>query len=149
MKNNYIKFRAYADDKRRYWVEARVFDTADEMRRDISKCTGEKGKSLDKTEGQVNEAIKYSAGKKTGCFSVLWLNRSAMNGAGMEITAHESVHVAVRYFLRRNWPICLSHEAKHGSPDPHENNLEERFAYAVGRIARNIGRGLFRHGVWK
>lgn len=149
MKNKYIKFRAYADDRRRYWVEVRVFDTANAMRRNIAFSTGEHDRLLGKTEGQVSEAIKYSAGKKTGGFAVMWLNRPAMNSAGLEIVAHEAVHVAVRYFLRRNWPVCLEHETRYGAPNPHENRLEERFAYAVGRIAKNIGNGLFRHGVWK
>lgn len=43
----------------------------------------------------------------------------------------------------------VNQKTRVGAPDVHERRLEERLAYAVGRINKYITRGLFRHGVWK
>ncbi len=142
-----IRFRAYADQKERYWVAVRVFDTAKQMQRDIAAC-GHGMKDLKDTQGQVTSAQHFKNGRKTGVFAVMWLNRKALNGHGMEIVTHESVHAAIRYFERRGWPVCLAHETREGAIDVHERWLEERLAYAVGRIARHINLRLFRHKVW-
>lgn len=143
----FIKFRAYADPKKRYWVEVRVFDTAKQMRKDIAACGY--GMKLKGTEGQVTSAQFFKNGRKTGVFAVMWLNENVLKSHGMEVVTHESLHAAVRYFERRGWPVCLALEMREGSIDTHERWLEERLAYAVGLIARYINRGLFRHKVWK
>ena len=143
-----IRFRAYADDGRCFWCEVRVFDTRRDMCRDIKRCAGG-GKGLFQTAGQVNEAVFRRGGRKTGAFAVMWLNRKDVNKNPSEIASHESVHAALRYFERRGWPVCLHSETQDGAPDVHERSLEERMAYAVGRISRYVTRGLFRHGVWK
>lgn len=144
-----IRFRAYADQKQNHWIEVRVFDTAKEMRRDISRCTGEPIKYLSDVEGQVASATRRnSEGRTDGCFGVMFLNRPILNRHGMEVVAHESVHAALRYFHRRGWVPCLAHESQHNEPDPHERHMEERLAYTVGRIASNINRALFRRRIW-
>lgn len=149
MKTKPLKFRAYADDKRRYWVEVHVFETEQAMQKDISRITGESLKALKPVEGQVNELQRRTSGRRSGVFAIMWMNRKTLNSHGMEVVAHESVHAALRYFDRRGWPVCLVHETTYGSPDKKENWLEERLAYAVGRVARNIARQLFRHKVWQ
>lgn len=141
-----IKFRAYADAKRRYWVEVRVFETGHAMRRDIRRCLG---KVDPNTDGQVNGATFRRKGRLLGVFAIMWLSRETVTKWPTEIVTHESVHAALRYFERRQWPACLEHESRHGAPDVHERRLEERLAYAAGRIAKYAARGLFRHGVWK
>lgn len=141
-----IKFRAYADARCCFWVEVRVFDTRREMNADIKAFNHY---VLADTAGQVTEATYRRNGKKTGVFAVMWLNRKDVNKNPSEISSHESVHAALRYFERRGWPVCLHQETRNGAPDVHERRLEERLAYAVGRISRYLTRGLFRHGVWK
>lgn len=141
-----IVFRAYADNKERYWAEVRVFDTHADMLRDIKK---EVGVADPDAESEVREATFRRKGRKLGTFAVLWTHREAMTKWPTEVVAHESVHLALRYFDRRGWAPCLAHETHHDAPDVHERRLEERLAYATGRIAKYIARGLFRHGVWK
>jgi hypothetical protein len=142
-----IRFRAYADDAKYFWVEVRVFGSKRDMQRDIKKCVG--GDVHRSTSGQVNNAVFRKNGKKLGCFAVMWLNRKDMLRWPSEVAAHESVHAAMRYFERRRWSPCLHSDHLDDAPDPHERRMEERLAYAVGRINRGLTRGLFRHGVWK
>jgi hypothetical protein len=141
-----IVFRAYADNAKCFWVEVRVFDSGKQMRRDIKRCAG----GVDpRTAGQVNGATFYKKRKKLGVFAVMWLNRKDIGERPSEIAAHESVHAAMRYFERRGWSPCLHMDTLHDAPDSHERRMEERLAYAVGRINKYLTRGLFRHGVWK
>lgn len=141
-----IIFRAYADDKERYWAEVRMYETGGDMRRAIKEAVG----IVDpRTESEVREATFYRKGRKLGAFAVLWTNQKAITKWPTEIVAHESVHLALRYFARRWWVPCLAHETSHDAPDVHERRLEERLAYATGRIAKYLARGLFRHGIWK
>ena len=141
-----IRFRAYADAGRCFWAEVRVFDTRRDMCRDIKRCCG---RAYPHTAGQVTGATKRRNGRKTGAFAIMWLNRKDINKDPSEIQAHEAFHAGMRYFERRGWPVCLHSETQDGAPDVHERSLEERMAYAVGRISRYVTRGLFRHGVWK
>ena len=141
-----IRFRAYADDRKHFWAEVRVFDTQKQMCKDIKRCTGAPANF--RTAAQVNDATFYRDGRKTGAFAVMWLNRKDINKNPTEIASHESVHAAIRYFERRGWPVCLHQETRVGAPDVHEHRLEERLAYAVGRISKYLTRGLFRHKVW-
>ena len=149
-----IKFRAYADASCCFWVEVRVFENRRDMCRDIRRCAGageprEAHHKRFQTAGQVNGATFYRGGKKTGAFAVMWLNRKDILKTPSEIAAHEATHAALRYFERRGWPVCLHQETRDGAPDVHERRLEERLAYAVGRINKYLTRGLFRCGVWK
>lgn len=145
-----ITFRAYADEKRRYWVEVRLFKSAHAMRRDIRSCLCCSMKELSAVVAMVTNGERWSkSGRKTGAFAVMWLNECYVQKYPSEVVAHESVHAAIRYFNRRGWPVCLAHESEHDAPDAHERRLEERLAYATGRIAKHVARGLFRHGVWK
>lgn len=142
-----ITFRAYADAKQRYWAEVRVFETMKDMHRDIARSW--KQKPDPRTEAQVNGATFRRKGRVLGAFAIMWFHRGALQKHPTEIVTHECVHAALRYFERREWPACLEHESRHGAPDLHERRLEERLAYAAGRIGRYITRGLFRHGAWK
>ena len=146
-----ITFRAYADAKHGFWCVVRVFETPAQMRGDIRRTLGSCGKD---TVGQTTGATRIMANGKRqdimrGCFAIMWLNRVTMTKWPSEVNAHEAVHAGIRYFERRGWPVCLHQETREGAPDVHERRLEERLAYAVGRIAKYITRGLFRHGVWK
>lgn len=141
-----ITFRAYADASRYFWAEVRIFETPREMCLDIKRWTGD----VDwRTAGQVTGAKRRRHGSLTGIFAVLWLNRKDITRNPTEICSHESVHAAMRYFERRGWSPCLHSDDIHDAPDPHERRIEERLAYAVGRINKWLTRGLFRTGVWK
>lgn len=142
MKRNYKVIRAYADADRRYWCECRVFEKPDAMRRDIERATGtHPGRDC---AGQVSSASHRVSGRLLGVFAVMWLNRVDLHKRPTELCAHEATHAAIRYFERRGWTTCLAHESDAARLDGAERWHEERLAYAVGRISREVVRGLYR-----
>ena len=138
MKRKHRIIRAYADVKRRYWCDVRVFDTDAQMHRDIKRATREHpGKDC---AGMVSEAKR----RGTGLFAIMWLNVEDLAGKPTEICAHEATHAAIRYFERRGWTTCMALESQMARHEDAERRHEEKLAYAVGRLTRGVVNGLHR-----
>ena len=141
-----LKFRAYADYKKHYYVEVRVFKTLKDMRSDIRRETG-KGAGL--ALGQVTqwfiydaatyEVVKYETVK--GRFAVMWLHEKTVKNQLLEVVAHECTHAAIAYTRIKG------ENAMQSSTSPEKG--EEVTAYAVGRLNRAIMLRLIKEGVFE
>lgn len=142
MRRKYKLIRAYADAKRRYWCEVRVFETPEQMHRDIKRQTGEHpGRDC---AGQVSSGSHRVNGRLLGVFAVMWVNVVDLRRKPTEICAHEATHAAIRYFERRGWTTCMALESQMARHEQAERRHEEKLAYAVGRITRYVVNGLYR-----
>jgi hypothetical protein len=125
-----MKFRAYADAKRYYWCEVRVFATRRQMLRDIN-AAGFGPTDRDQAGQCSGLTQRRSSGRLTGKFACMWLNAEDLRDRPNELTSHESTHAAMRH--ARNMRASL---------DVMEG--EEVLCYAQGRIQRDVIAGLYR-----
>ncbi|MCO5355064.1 hypothetical protein [Acidovorax kalamii] len=136
-------FRAYADEwrgVRHAYVQVRVFGTRAEMCQDIDDC--DFGPSLN-AHGQCSGLMHYNrAGRLTGRFACMWLNREDLRANGAEIVAHECVHAGMRHMANRG----LNVQQPGNGWSVHDN--EEALAYTVGHLAKLINDRLHRLGVF-
>ena len=136
-------FRAYADEWRgvmHFYVQVRVFDTREQMCADIDAC--EFGPSAG-AHGQCSGLRHLNkAGRLTGRFACMWLNRDDLRARGAEIVAHECVHAGMRHMANHSLNVHESGEG--GSVGANEESL----AYTVGSLCRQINDRLHKLGVF-
>lgn len=123
-------FRAYADSKRYYWCEVRVFPTRRQMLADINAVGF--GPAHRNQQGQCSGLTHYrKSGRISGKFACMWLNAQDLRERPNEITSHESTHAAMRHAT--NMKADLSNMVG-----------KEVLCHAQGRIQRDVIAGLYR-----
>jgi len=124
------RFRAYADEARRYYVLVKVYPTAAEMYRAASAAGLGDLRDASAFTYRYHEPPK----KARNCFGEVWLNHEFLD---INTIAHEALHAAVGYLLRRKWHVCLAPGSEH-VPNAAFESPEERLAYAAGYLTSGI-----------
>lgn len=136
-----VKFRVYPESIHGSYLDVEIHPTVEAMRHAAKRAERKsKGRVADFQDaeavtcgfgkGYVNESGRTIWRKTLG---TMFFHKDRL---GMEVITHEAAHAAIRWAERKDITLAPDPKAGPASDD------EERFCYAVGRIAAQIaGKG--------
>ena len=145
--NRIIKFRVYPESVHGFYFDVSIHPTVERMRKFAERTKAMRG-NFDNAEAAV---CGFSKGEQDENGRIAW---SKTLGAmvfyqkrlGMEIITHECTHAALRWMEAKKFN-ALDRSGDYVEGEASDN--EERFCYALGRIAAQIAEKCWEHNLYE
>ena len=137
---NLIKFRVYPESKRGHYFDVAIYPTATSMRKAANKA-GAVRKDFHRIK--AGAAVLGTRTPGTKSLGLILFHRQWL---GMNVITHECGHAALRWMEAQRFSV-EQRPANH--KDGWASDNEERFCYALGSMAAQIGNECWNHKLYK